>query len=176
MGVIMRKVTFAKWSVLALLILIMICFVFPVSAAEKRKFSFTTKVTGEQNRSVINLEDKPKHSLVQNVTKRTITSLNSDFNDMEGINFGQSDNLAGNGTHNGYSFYYHKNGDKVIIKYEGTHKTMVKEDKSWEAISAGNLEFTGGTGKFKNIKGGGAYKCIETVKGSGCDADVEVEY
>jgi len=172
----MKEFTAKKLSVLALVILIMVCFVFPVNAAEKRKFSITTKVIGEPNRSVINLEDNPKHSLIQNASKRTMTSSNPDFNGMDVINFGQSDDIAGTGSHTGYSFYYHKNGDKVFTKYEGTHKTTVKEDKSWETISAGKLEFIGGTGMFKNIKGGGPYKCFATVNASGCDADFEGEY
>ena len=172
----MEELKYKRLSFLGLLIFISICFVFAVNAAEKRKVSVTTKVIGDQTRSVVNLEDKPKHTLVQSISKRTMTSSNPDFNNMDVMNLGQSDDIAGTGTHNGYSFYYHKNGDKIFTKYEGSHKTTVKEDKSWETVSAGKIEFIGGTGMFKNIKGAGPYKCLTTVQGSGCDADFEAEY
>ena len=70
----------------------------------------------------------------------------------------------------------HKKGDKAFTKWEGTHKTSIKEDKSWETIIEGKIEFIGGTGMFENIEGGGTYNCSATAKGGTCDAELEAEY
>jgi len=40
----------------------------------------------------------------------------------------------------------------------------------------GKFEWTGGTGKFQNIKGGGAYTCKGSTTGNECNWEGEVEY
>ena len=53
---------------------------------------------------------------------------------------------------------------------------MFKEDGSWEATWEGTWKATGGTGKFKNIKGGGTYRGKATAQGASTDWEGEVEY
>ena len=160
----------------ALLSIIIVALILPVHAAEKKKFTLQTKVIANISRTTVYLEDKPKHELTQTVSLRTLTSSNPDFNNLDVRNYGQSDSVAGTGSHRGYSFYYHKNGDKAFTKWKGTHKTTLKEDKSWETNAGGNIEFVDGTGMFDKIKGGGTYTCYFTAKGGGCEAEVEAEY
>ena len=90
--------------------------------------------------------------------------------------FGQSDSVAGTGTSRGYFRRLHKNGDTTYGSYEGTHKTTDKEDGSWERTSEGTYKITGGTGKFKNIKGGGTYRGKATAEGAFSEFEGEVEY
>lgn len=40
----------------------------------------------------------------------------------------------------------------------------------------GKREWVGGTGKFKNLKGGGIYQCKVTAEGGGCNWEGEAEY
>jgi len=66
--------------------------------------------------------------------------------------------VAGTGTHKGYYRRLHKNGETDYGPIEGTHKTTVNEDGSWEATWEGTWKANGGTGKFKNCKGSGTYR------------------
>ena len=103
--------------------------------------------------------DDPKHELVALVIHReTTTSSDPDHNETELIVYGQEDQVEGTGTHRGYFRRFHKNGETDYGSYEGTHKTSVKEDGSWEMTWEGTYQSNGGTGKFKNIKGSGAYR------------------
>ena len=56
------------------------------------------------------------------------------------------------------------------------HKTTVKEDGSWERTWEGTYKITGGTGKFKNIKGSGTYRGKVTAEGAFTEFEGEVEY
>ena len=76
----------------------------------------------------------------------------------------------------GYFRRLFKNGDTDYGTYEGTHKTTVKEDGSWETTWEGTWKVTGGTGKFKNIKGGGTYRGKATAEGASTEFEGEVEY
>jgi hypothetical protein len=84
--------------------------------------------------------------------------------------------VAGTGTHRAYFRRLHKNGETDYGPYEGTHKTTVKEDGSWEMAWEGTWKMTGGTGKFKDIKGGGTYRGKATAQGSSTEWEGEVEY
>jgi hypothetical protein len=57
-----------------------------------------------------------------------------------------------------------------------TRNTTVKEDGSWERTWEGTFKLTGGTGKFKNIKGGGTYRGKATAEGASTEFEGEVEY
>jgi hypothetical protein len=88
----------------------------------------------------------------------------------------QSDSIAGSGSHKGRWIGTDKNGDKIYGQYEGTHKTVTKEDGSWETTWVGKWEWTGGTRKYKNIKGGGNYKGRATPKDLINEGEGEMEY
>ncbi len=151
-------------------------FGFSVQAAEKNKITVTKESKRHISRTTVNLGDTPKHQLVQFIRLDTGTSSNPDFNDTEQLVYGQSDQVAGSGSHRGHTIVLHKSGDESYAKWEGTHKTTVKEDKSWETSIEGEFQFTGGTGKFKNIKGGGTYKGKMTAEGLIEEVEMEVEY
>ena len=110
------------------------------------------------------------------IRRDTTTSSDPDWNETEQIVYEQSDPVAGTGTHRGYFRRLFKNGDTDYGPFEGTHKTTVKEDGSWETTWEGTWKVTGGTGKFKNIKGGGTYRGKATAEGAFTELEGEVEY
>ena len=122
--------------------------------------------------------DDPKHELVALMIRRdTTTSLDPEWNGTEQIIYEQSDSVAGTGTHRGYYVRLHKNGDIDYEPFEGTHKTTFKEDGSFlEATWEGTYKITGGTGKFKNIKGSGTYRGKATAEGAFDEFEGETEY
>jgi hypothetical protein len=121
--------------------------------------------------------DDPKHELVALMIHReTTTSSDPDHNETELIVYDQSDQVEGTGTHRGYYRRLFKNGDTDYGPTEGTQKTTVKEDGSWETTWEGTWKVTGGTGKFKNIKGGGTYRGKATAQEAFTEWEGEVEY
>jgi hypothetical protein len=152
---------------------------FSAQAAEKKKIMGTNKEGPYISRTVVppGPGDDPKHELVALAIRRdTTTSSDPDHDGTEQIVYNQSDSVAGTGTHRGYFRRVFKNGDIDYGPYEGTHKTTVKEDGSWETTWEGTWKVTGGTGKFKNIKGGGTYRGKATAEGASEEWEGEVEY
>ena len=86
----------------------------------------------------------------------------------------QQDRTAGSGSDKGYVTVTHPNGDKSYLKFEGTNK-LVKGGSAWKVSSEGRIWITGGTGKFKDMKGNGSYKGTATPKGSTINWEAEVQ-
>ena len=151
---------------------------FSAQAAEKKKI-MGTNIQGPDISSIVVpiAGDDPEHQLVALMIRRdTTTSPDPEWNDTEQIVYQQSDGVAGTGTFRGYYVRLHKNGDTDYGPYEGTFKTTFKEDGSWETTWKGTWHTTGGTGKFKNIKGGGTTRGKATAEGASTDFEGEVEY
>ena len=143
----------------------------------KKKITGTNKHTAPISRTVVSLGDDPKHELVVlEIGRQTTTSSDPDWNETEQFDYTQADQVAGTGTHRGYFRRLYKNGETSYGSYEGMHKTTVKDDGSWEATWEGTWKFNGGTGKFKNIKGGGTYRGKATAQESSTEFEGEVEY
>ena len=136
----------------------------------------TNKFGPTISQTVVSPGDDPKHELVLQIYRDTTTSSDPDWNETEVMIYQQTDQVAGTGTHRGYFRRLHKNGDTNYGSYEGTHKTTVKEDGSWETTWEGTCKVTGGTGKFKNIKGSGTYRGKATAEGASTEFEGEVEY
>jgi len=153
---------------------------FSAQAPEKKKIMGTNKHGPWISKTVVppGPGDDPKHELVAlQIRRDTTTSPDPEWNGTEQIVYDQSDSVAGTGTHRGYYVRLHKNGDIDYGPYEGTHKTTNKEDGSFlEATWEGTYKITGGTGKFKNVKGSGTYRGKATAEGASTDFEGEVEY
>ena len=147
----------------------------------KKKISGTNKPAGPPiSRTVVppGPGDDPKHDLVVLAIYRATTTSsdpNSAYlNESELMAYEQADEVAGTGTQRGYYVRFHKNGDTEYGTYEGTHKTTVKEDGSWEMSTwEGTYKIIGGTGKFKNIKGSGTYRGKATAEGASTEFEGE---
>ncbi len=147
-----------------------------VQAAEKKNISGTKNTKQLISRVVSYPGDDSKHVINQTVREDAITSSDPDWNDMEAVAYEQSDHAAGTGSHKGYLTIHHKNGDESYLKYEGTDKMAGGEGGAWEVSSEGKIQITGGTGKFKDMKGSGRYTGKTTAKGSAVNWEVRVEY
>ena len=151
---------------------------FSPQAAEKKKIMGTDKTGPDISKTVVSFPgDDPKHELVVlAIYRATTTSPDPNINETEVITYEQGDQVAGTGTHRGYYVRHYKNGDIDYGTYEGTVKTTVKEDGSWETTWEGTWKSSGGTGKFKNMKGGGTYRGKATAQEATTDWESEVEY
>jgi len=149
---------------------------FSAQAAEKKKVMGTDKQGPPISRTVVSPGDDPKHELVLFIRRDTTTSPDPDLNGTEVMIYGQDDQVAGTGTHRGYFRRLYKSGETDYGPFEGKHKTTFKEDGSWEATWEGTWKSIGGTGKFKNIKGGGTYRGKATAEGASTEIEGEVEY
>ena len=149
---------------------------FSAQAGEKKKITGTNKLGPPISRTVVYPGDDPKHELVLTIRRDTTTNSDPDWNESEEIVYSQSDSVAGTGTGRGYLTRIFKNGDIKYGSYEGTHKTTVKEDGSTETTWEGTYKVTGGTGRFKNAKGGGTYRGKATAEGASSEFEGEEEF
>jgi hypothetical protein len=153
---------------------------FSAQAAEKEKVMGTNKWGPAICRTVVPLGpgEDPKHQLVVlAIYRATTTSPDPNINGSELIAYEQADEVAGTGTQRGYYVRLYKDGDTDYGTYEGTHKTTVKADGSWEATTwEVTWKCSGGTGKFKNITGSGTARGKATAQESLEEFEGEVEY
>jgi len=165
--------------ILPALAFVVVSLSFSAQAAEKKKIMGTNKWGPAISKTVMppGPGDDPKHELtVLAIYRATTTSPDPDFNETEIIAYEQKDQVAGTGPKRGYFRRLHQNGDIDYGTYEGTHKTTVKEDGSWETTWENTWKDTGGTGKFKNIKGSGTSRGKATAEGALEEFEGEVEY
>jgi hypothetical protein len=73
------------------------------------------------------------------------------------------DHTAGQGTIRVYDVDTCPNGDQTFVAGEGTIKTGKQPDGSMEVTGEGKWWYTGGTGTFKGITGGGTAKTKEIL-------------
>jgi hypothetical protein len=168
---------FFRIGAVGLLVVCTVCAVSLRAAAESKQITLAAKrPPGYISRTVVTPGDISKHEVAQEVVSYEITSPEADFNGFKTVNYGQSDSVAGTGTHRGYATWPLKNGDTVYIKFEGSHKTVTKDGGAWESSFEGKFEFVSGTGKYKNIKGTGTYKGKGSPEGSMWDAVADMQY
>jgi len=170
------KKFFIKIGIVGLIITFVIASFSFLVQAEKKKISGVDTVGPVISQTVASPGNTPNHQIVLRVVTNMGTSTDPDLGNFEQTAYELVDEVAGSGTHRGYGNNLHKNGDRTYGQFEGTHKTTVKEDGSWEATWEGTWKFVGGTGKFKNIKGGGTYKGKATPTGGTTTWEGEVEY
>jgi len=72
----------------------------------------------------------------------------------------------------GYAVITMENGDKVYARYQGTGGIS----KEGAFTGEGSWSFTGGTGKFKGLKGKGTYKSSREPNNGPEDAQLEGSY
>ena len=126
-------------------------------AGAAEKFTYTKNARQALAETKINPGGAPGRELAQTMFVDTkITSTGWDLMEERVIN--QDDQIDGSGKHAGVAVDIMKNGDTVFQVYQGTHKTTMKEGGAWEVNYQGTMQFRGGTGKYKNATGKGAYK------------------
>jgi hypothetical protein len=121
----------------------------------------------------IDVGDKPGHALMLQKTACTWTA---------GVEMAGSKATAGDdvstmevsgatGHSNGYHVATMDNGDKFLVRYQGT----ARMNKDGTGTIEGKWSYVSGTGKLKGLKGSGTYQGTMAADGS-TDFDVEGEY
>ncbi len=151
--------------------ILVMCFI-SFASAEKVKMTGSNKTERVISQNTVDPGDSPGHMMMQTVAMSKTTSSNPAWNEVMMVDYQQMDQHGENGTHVGYGYHKHQAGDQTFFKYWGTQKAAGDGKMSFE----GKFEWTGGTGKFKNIKGGGTYTCSGTATGNTCDWQGEGEY
>jgi hypothetical protein len=151
------KISFAMTKgILAALVLIVSSL--PALAEKKLDLTYVKNSSRSISKSAMTLTESPKHEVSQEVLFQVSKYSSSEFQPTEEWIYIQTDEVDGTGTHKGYFTEVHKGGDLTYGWFDGTHKTVINGDGSWLTSWEGTYKYLGGTGKFRNIKGAGAYK------------------
>jgi hypothetical protein len=112
--------------------------------------SFSGRATSQ---STIALDDISNHDLNLLEVRGVQKSPDEKWNNSKITYWGTADLIAGNGPQRGYFVNEHADGDRDFGTFEG------RIASSGEQVTIeGDWKFTGGTGKFKGLTGGGRYK------------------
>ena len=122
--------------------------------------SFSGKVNMQK---AVALSDQPNHEL--NLAEIMGTQMSSDENwNKAAITYwGTTDIVDGKGTQRGYFVNVHSEGDRDWGTFEGRVTT-----KGAEITVEGTYQFTGGSGKFKGLSGGGGCFIVSAVISRHC--------
>jgi len=99
------------------------------------------------------LHDVSNHDLNLIEVRGVQKSPDEQWNNSKITYWGTSDLIAGSGPQRGYFVNDHPDGDRDFGTFEGRIVTS-----GAEITLEGTWKFTGGTGKFKGLSGGGSYK------------------
>jgi hypothetical protein len=106
-----------------------------------------------------------------------MSSSDPDFDGAVCVLFAQSENVPdGDGPDRGHSNCLHRNGDRSYFSYIGRYRVVAKDDKTWEVPFEGNFQFTGGTGKFKSLRGTGTHRGVVSPAGGKSAWEARVDY
>jgi hypothetical protein len=129
-----------------------------VSAQEKCKVSEGAEVAKSTytQQHTLDVGDVPGHQIRIYEVHRTYPN---DKPNCEGLkrteswDRGYSNYIDRNGPTSGYEVTVLENGDKIFGQYSGTSQTTVSSDGSKKSTYTGVTRYTGGTGKYKGIRG-----------------------
>ena len=128
------------------------------SAQEKQKFLFKQPpgISKYEEQHAIDVGDVPGHQIRVFSAHLAYTQEAPVYDGVkvkEAWSRGLSDYTEGNGRNTGYYVALLENGDKVFGRFEGHLQTTVNTDGSKVTKSYSVTTLTGGTGKFKSIRG-----------------------
>ena len=89
---------------------------------------------------------------------------------------GYSDYTDGNGHGWGYVVVVMANGDKIFGRYDGTSQAVAAADGSRKITFTGVTTLTGGTGRFRSIRGTQRVNIVFDPKSGYNESQVEGEY
>jgi len=156
----------------------------PAFAQQKHKFSYersadTSEYTQQQR---IDIGDVPGHQIRVYELKAVYPDDSVKFLDVavkEEYNRAFSDYVNTNGRHFGYCLYVLKNGDKIHGRIDGTTQATVNAEGAKSITFSGVTTLTGGTGKFRGIRGtlrySGFYDPVANRSGDKTDGEYWIE-
>lgn len=129
-----------------------------ITAQEKKTIVYRSEAAHSKfvQQHTVDVGDVPGHQIRIYEHHRTFPSnppMFSGVRVLEVWNRAFSDYTALNGHAWGYSQYLLEGGDKIFARYDGTTQTTIGADGSRKTTFAGIISLTGGTGKFRGIRG-----------------------
>ena len=126
------------------------------------------------SRSAMAIQDQAGREVGTEVVLGELKFANSPIKIKEEWVHNQFDYVAGTGPHWGFFVDVHENGDQTMGRFEGSTVTKTNPDGSWVTTWQGTHRYTGGTGKFRNVKGSGTYQGKATSSGEYSETTKEV--
>jgi hypothetical protein len=172
------------WRIAVALVICGLLTPLPTFAQQKHKFFYersadTSEYTQQQR---IDIGDIPGHQIRVYELKSVYPDESVKFLDVpvkEEFNRAFSDYINTNGRHFGYCLYTMKNGDKIHCRIDGTTQATVNADGGKSITFSGVTTLTGGTGKFRGIRGtlrySGFYDPIANRSGDKTDGEYWIE-
>jgi hypothetical protein len=150
-------------------------------AQQKHKISYklSPEISKYTQQHVIDVGDVPGHQVRINEIHRTFPKDLVVFEGVQAVEEwirGYSDYTDINGRAWGYGIYFLENGDKIFSRLDGTSQTLVNPDGSKKSTYNGAWTLTGGTGKFRGIRGVLRATIVFDTKAGVNEGHVEGEY
>ena len=142
-------------------------------AQEKKKVSWSTKPENTKITVQQALEIPDMASHVMRITEYRRTWPDGGGPMVEGQRVVEeiartfADTIAGNGHGSGYSTWRFDNGDLMFGQFQNSIQTVVNPDRSRKTTFMGTYVTTGGTGRFKGIKGLGRFAGLGELDAEG---------
>jgi hypothetical protein len=160
--------------------IVMISFSLPSLAAEKKKFSMSTKMEKLISEKYLASSGDFRNVLKQGVSLNIITE-HPDPNVIgsEQTAYWLSDRpnrLKYTLIERGITVTQTKDGDRFYTRWESILKTSKPDTVNWELESETSFQFIGGNGKYVDIKGGGTCRGKRTPKEDISKCEGEWEY
>jgi hypothetical protein len=108
---------------------------------------------GATSQTTISLPDVSNHDLSLLEVRGVQKSTDHNWDNAKITYWGTADLIAGNGPQRGYFVNEHADGDRDFGTFEGKIVTT-----GVEVTIEGTWKYTGGTGNFQGLTGGGSYK------------------
>ena len=149
---------FNRHAMEALLAAILLCLSGLGMAQDKQLTSWTVPEANTQYTQRLNVDvgDVPGHVVRIYEIHRKFAApppLFAGTAAVEGWDRGQAEYVNLNGPSWGYTIFHMANGDKVFARFSGVVRTTVGSDGKKQTTYSGTTVLTGGTGKFKGIRG-----------------------
>jgi len=148
-------------------------------AQEKHRFSYKSPPGKYLQRVAIDLGDVPGHQAAIYEVQYKFTSDAPVYDGVKVVEIfvrGTSDTIAGSGSSILYSTSVMENGDKIFTQSNMLLNATVNADGSRQARMTTVGKITGGTGKFKGIRGSIRAAGTTDFKTGTSDQQNEVEY
>jgi len=138
--------------------------------------SFSKKSKQNISNQAIEPGDRPDRRMTQYVRVDVLSSKQAEWDGAEQTVYGHTDTVGGAGTSTGYTEITLKSGEKIWYRWEAVHYLVSKGGDEWEVPFQGVFRFIAGTGKYKEIRGGGHYRGVSTPGGLTQDSTCEGDY
>jgi hypothetical protein len=149
------SITFRNAAVVSVVIAFAIVTASRADAEEKEQTSVKTNVVTAYKTT---LQIGEGHELTQALEISDIKFSDPDFGSAREWVYVHTDSIGGTGKITAYFVDYFDDGSQTYGRGEGTVKTTASPDGSWQADWEGTYSYLGGTGRFKDMKGGGTFK------------------